>query len=471
MTGLTSNATSLGCAFSDVDLVLAASWSARRPMAALSPAQRMELLADCALALEAAADDLVAIAREETHLPEARLRGELGRTTHQLRLYGQSIELATRCETDPAEPDGPVPHAELSRTTRPIGVVLVFAASNFPFAFSVAGTDTASAIAAGCPVVVKAHPGHPRLSAATASVISDALLAAGAPHGAFALIAGLESGVQAIKDRRVAAAAFTGSLPAGRRLLEMATLRDEPIPFYGELGSLNPVVVGPEAAASRAAEILDGYAASFTLGAGQFCTKPGVLFWPEATPLPDEWWKSVELMELHPMLNEKLHDGYLKTLQQQSENEGFRVAVSAEGGASVLITTAATLQRDPHALEECFGPATVVATYAGIDDLLNALDTISGTLTASIHADPEDSEWTSEVLASLEERSGRVIWGQWPTGVAVTRAQHHGGPFPAATSPLHTSVGTHAIDRFLRPITYQNFPPELLPLRLREMNS
>lgn len=464
MTGLTSSVLES----SSVEVALATGHAARRPFAALTPQARADLLAACADALEAAADDLVALAIEETNLPEARLRGELGRTTYQLRLYGESAAATVHAEVDPADATSPVPHAELRRTTRPIGLVLVFAASNFPFAFSVAGTDTASALAAGCPVVVKAHPGHPRLSQATATVIQEALTAAGAPAGTFGLINGFEDGIAAIQDPRVSAAAFTGSVAGGRALLELATLRDVPIPFYGELGSINPVVVGPAAASARATEILDGYAASFTLGAGQFCTKPGVLFWPAAVSLPQEWLSSVEGISVHPMLNESLRAGYLKTLEQQSTVAGFRIAASAEAGATVLTTTAGTIRSNPHALEECFGPATVVATYAGIEDLLGALETITGSLTASVHADPEDADWTGQVLPTLEERAGRVIWGQWPTGVAVTRTQHHGGPFPATTSPLYTSVGTHAIDRFLRPIAYQNFPLDLLPPALRE---
>lgn len=452
----------------ELDLTLEQGWAARRPLAALTPTQRKDLLAACAVALESAADDLVAIAMEETNLPEARLRGEISRTTHQLRLYGASAAATPSVEVDPADPAGAIPHAELRRTTRPIGLVLVFAASNFPFAFSVAGTDTASAIAAGCPVVVKAHPGHPRLSEATAAVMGTALAAVGAPAGTFALIAGMDAGVRAIQDPRVSAAAFTGSLAGGRRLLELATLRDAPIPFYGELGSMNPVVVGPAAAASRAEEILDGYAASFTLGAGQFCTKPGVLFWPDAVPLPDAWWTSVEDIPVHPMLNEGLRAAYQKTLNEQAAVAGFDVAVSPTHGATVLTTTAAAIQASRDSLEECFGPATVVARYTGTDDLRGALEMIPGTLTATVHADQGDEDWTRTVLPCLEERAGRVIWGQWPTGVAVTRAQHHGGPFPATTSPLHTSVGTHAMDRFMRPITYQNFPPDLLPDAARD---
>jgi len=470
MTGHTRINGRLESSDDELEAALEQGHEARVALAAMTPRRRREFMHAGADAMLAAADELVPLAQAETSLPEPRLRGELARAAFQFRLYGDAAATETTPEIDLAsDTAGPMPRPDLRRSTRPMGLVLVFEASNFPFGFGVAGTDTSSALAAGCPVVAKAHSGHPRLAVATHRIVAQALEAAGAPHGVLSLIRGRQAGITALRDRRVRAAAFTGSLAGGRHLFTIASEREDPIPFYGELGSLNPVIVGPAAAAARAAEILGGYLDSFTLGAGQFCTKPGLLFWPEQVPLGSDLTDRTKRVNLHPMLNEDLRQGYLATLNMLRGLDGVQtLAEGADGGATLLQTSASELCVDPAILTECFGPVSLVVTYASTEDLQRALAEIHGTLTASVHADPEDDGWCQLLLPLLEERAGRLIWGGWPTGVAISRAQHHGGPFPATTAPLHTSVGTHARDRFLRPITYQSFPERYLPAQLRD---
>ena len=438
------------------------------------------MLVALADALDAAAPDLLPVAARETHLPDARLEGELARTTYQLRLFADVLAEGSYLDATIDTPDprlAPVPRPDLRRMLVPIGPVLVFAASNFPFAFSVAGGDTASALAAGCPVVLKAHPGHPRLSALTGDVVGEALTAAGAPADAFAVVTGVDNGRVALLDARIRAAAFTGSLSAGRALFDLAMSRETPIPFYGELGSLNPVFVTPGAAERRAADIADGYVSSFTLGVGQFCTKPGLLFLPSGSSLLERLAERVRAAPNGEMLNDRLRQGYLSALSDLSATPGVRTLVDAASGedgavgAALLAATVPELLADPHAmLTECFGPASIVIEYAGVEQLLAAADAFEGSLTASIHGEPDESGLVNELLARMRDRAGRIIWNGWPTGVAVAWAMHHGGPYPATTAPLHTSVGATAIQRFLRPVAYQSLPPELLPTALRDRN-
>jgi NADP-dependent aldehyde dehydrogenase len=463
-----------------LEQILDAATAASGPLAELSSRERGGVLAALADALEASAADLVPVAAEETHLTDARLEGELSRTTHQLRLFAEVLAdgayLGATIDThDPRL--APVPRPDLRRMLAPIGPVLVFAASNFPFAFSVAGGDTASALAAGCPVVLKAHPGHPRLSALTGEVVTETLAAAGAPSGAFAVMTGLDNGRIALLDARIRAAAFTGSLSAGRALFDLAMSRETPIPFYGELGSLNPVFVTPGAAERRAAEIADGYVKSFTLGVGQFCTKPGLLFLPIGSEVLERLAELVHAAPNGDMLNDRLRHAYLRGLSELSAIPGVRTVVEAASaedgavGATLLAATVPGLLADPHAmLSECFGPASIVIEYEDVEEVLAAADAFEGSLTASIHGEPDETGLVNELLARLRDRAGRIIWNGWPTGVAVTWAMHHGGPYPATTAPLHTSVGAPAIHRFLRPVAYQSLPQELLPTALRDSN-
>jgi NADP-dependent aldehyde dehydrogenase len=463
----------------ELERVLAAAAQAAGPLAAMRPAERARLLRAAADALDAAAGELVPLAIEESALPEGRLTGEVARSSGQLRLFADALEEGSYLEVilDSADPDAkPVPRPDLRRMLVPLGPVVVFAASNFPFAFSVPGGDTASALAAGCPVVLKAHPGHPRLSERTGQVLVEALRAAGAPEGAFAVVHGMEAGTTALSDPRVKAGAFTGSVKGGLALLEIAAKRDEPIPFYGELGSLNPVFVTPAAVSARGEEIADGYVASFTLGTGQFCTKPGLLFLPEGHGLEERLVEAVRGTGRAGMLNDRIREGHAHERDRLEGLGPVRTLVhGADGDAGVaptlLSTTAKELLADPDPiLQECFGPTSIVVEYSDADELLAAAEAFGGNLTATVHAEDSDATTLTPLVDRLRDRAGRLVYNGWPTGVAVAPAMHHGGPFPATTASIHTSVGTTAIRRFLRPVCYQNTPQALLPEALQDGN-
>ncbi|WP_179956930.1 aldehyde dehydrogenase (NADP(+)) [Amycolatopsis anabasis] len=460
--------------------ILAAAAEVTMPVAAATPAERASWLGAAADALDAAADELVGLAVEETHLPATpRLRGELNRTTFQLRFFGRVLAEGAflGATIDHADPDWPMgPRPDIRRAHQAIGPVLVFAASNFPFAFSVAGGDTAAALAAGCPVVLKAHPGHPRLSARTGEIARDALIAAGAPAGIFEVIHGVDAGVAALKDPRIAAAAFTGSVAGGRALFDIAAARPTPIPFYGELGSVNPVVVTPGAVWARGEQVARGFAASFLLGAGQFCTKPGLLFLPEGHGLEAVLREAVEGTPGQAMLNERIADGFAARLAELQAVPGVSVlAAPRQDGpdiAGTLLTTdaASFAQGSAVVRTECFGPASLVVTYSGQAELRKLLDDLEPGLTATVHAEESEVDEVRALLPALTRLAGRLLWNDWPTGVTVSWAQQHGGPYPATTAPTTTSVGAAAIDRFLRPVAWQGFPDVLLPPALREAN-
>lgn len=430
--------------------------------------ERARWLTAVADALDAAAPALVPIAHRETHLDEVRLRGEVARTTGQLRLFADVVLEGSWVEAiiDHAVPSATPPRPDLRRMLRPIGPVAVFAASNFPFAFSVAGGDTASALAAGCPVVVKAHPGHPELSRATARVVDGALAQAGAPAGTFALVEGYEQGIALARDASIRAIAFTGSLAGGRALHDIAASRADPIPFFGELGSINPVVVTPAADAARGAELAAGLAASFTLGSGQLCTKPGVVLVPRDSTFLKALPAHVPTDE-RVLLTTHMAESFVSGAGALAAVPGVRLVAGGRGGIepTVLAADARVAWEHPALLDEVFGPVTVVLEYD--DDLLQVLRLLEGALTATLHAEP--GEDVDEVLEILSERAGRVLFAGWPTGVAVNWSQHHGGPWPATTSQF-TSVGATAIRRFLRPIAYQDAPERLLPPELHEDN-
>ncbi|ONI68250.1 aldehyde dehydrogenase (NADP(+)) [Kribbella sp. ALI-6-A] len=447
---------------------------AAAPLAASAPAERAGWIRAVADALDAAADELVPIGMRETSLPEARLRGEVARSSGQLRMFAEVLEEGSLLEVviDTADPNAkPVPRPDLRRVLVPLGPVLVFAASNFPFAFSVCGGDTASALAAGCPVVVKAHPGHPELSVKTAEVMMEALRTAGAPAGTFGLIQGYDVGVNALKDPRITAAGFTGSVPAGKALHEIAVTRPEPIPFYGELGSLNPVFVTQAAIDARGKDIASGYVASYTLGVGQFCTKPGLLFLPAGHGLQEQLVEATGGVAAATMLNERIAEGFASGLDRLRKVDGLRVW-SEGGGATLLQTTVPELlARSDEILEECFGPVSIVVEYASVDELVAGVEAFGGNLTATLHAEAEpDAELAARLLPLLTARAGRVLWNGWPTGVAVSWAQHHGGPFPSTVGSIHTSVGVTAARRFQRPVAYQDTPDAVLPAVLQDKN-
>jgi NADP-dependent aldehyde dehydrogenase len=462
----------------ELDRLIGAAAVAARALVDSRPTDRAAWLEHLADRLDGAADELVPLAAQETHLGAERLQGELKRTTFQLRLFAGllrdgSFLQATIDHADPAWPMGPRP--DLRRMLRPIGPVAVYAASNFPFAFSVAGGDTASALAAGCPVLLKANPGHPDLSAATGALVSEALREAGAPDGIFAVVTGLETGSALVTDPRIRAASFTGSLRGGRALFDLAVSRPEPIPFYGEMGSVNPAFVTPQTAAQRAEDVAAGFVGSMSLGNGQFCTKPGLLFVPAGSGLDERIATLAADRPAAPMLSEHIRSGYSEALTQLGERPGVRVIAGTprpdgDPSPTVLATTVPDLLADPEAMtQECFGPAALVVSYDSEDELLTAARVFDGQLTATIHGS-EQEPVASALQEVLTERVGRVVWNGWPTGVSVSYAQHHGGPYPATTSVQTTSVGTAAIDRFLRPVTFQDAPDDVLPPPLQEDN-
>lgn len=463
----------------DLDEILSAASAAKRNFAGQSPQIRFNQLTTVAARLDAATDSLVAMAEVESHLPEARLRGELKRTTLQLRLFAEEALRGEFIDSRIDQPDtdfGTGPRPDLRRMKRPIGVVLNFAASNFPFAFSVAGGDTASALAVGCPVIVKAHQGHTRLSEMTAEIVSAALHEKGAPPGVFALITGREAGVGALKDNRVDAASFTGSVGAGLMLARMAAERPRPIPFYGELGSINPVFVTRAAIDARSETIAEGFVSSFTLGNGQFCTKPGLIFLPEGHGLEAGLVEKSRKIRTGQLLTESIASSFKERTDslQASLPGSVLVATDEINGCPqpgiMKIDFATFLSNIRNVTTEVFGPFTIIVEYGTAHDLVLAAQQLEGSLTATIHAENHESQDLEALTTLLQEKAGRVIFNDWPTGVSVTPAQHHGGPFPSSTSSLHTAVGTAATERFLRPIAFQNVPEFLLPEPLRNNN-
>lgn len=435
-------------------------------------ATRASWLRAAADALDAHIDELVAIADEETRLGETRLRGEVGRTTGQLRLFAAAVEEGSYLEltVDDADPSAVPPRPELRRTLTGVGPVAVFSASNFPFAFSVAGGDTASALAAGNPVIVKAHSGHPRLSQRTAAVVAAALTSAGAPEGSLGLVEGREAGNALVQHPLIQAAGFTGSVGGGRALFDLASGRPDPIPFYGELGSVNPVVITAAALAARGEALAQGLVASFTLGVGQFCTKPGVVFVPADAGFEQLVAAAVAGAKGGALLTDRITAGFPEGIAHLEADPSVAIVARGEDGIGaqpvVLAADAASVAARPETLlEECFGPVTLLVRYSSDDELLAALRAVPGSLTGTIHSEAGDD--VNAVLAVLERKVGRVLFAGWPTGVAVTWSQHHGGPWPATTS-LHTSVGVTAVRRFLRPVVFQDAPAHLLPPQLRD---
>lgn len=443
----------------------------------VEPRVRARWLEAIAAALESHADELVSLGREDTHLDEGRLRFELRRSVFQLRLFiaeimhGEHLD-ATIDHADPAWGMGPRP--DIRRVSVPLGVIGVFGASNFPFAFSVMGGDSASALAAGCAVVHKIHEGHLRLAVLTGAVVQDALESAGAPNGLFSTIVGRQAAELLVDHPLVKAIGFTGSTSGGRALFDRASRRPAPIPFYGELGSINPVFVTERAWSARRKEILAGYAASFTMGMGQFCTKPGLLFAPvnNVQDVAEVLQQELASKPASPLLSPKLREGYDKALEAIRSTPGVDVLVPGDDSVAprptVLFTTADDVRQHPGILEqEMFGPATLVIGYQSGTDPAALARLLEGQLTATVQAEPEED--ATELLTELRERSGRLLWNAWPTGVTVSYAQHHGGPYPATTATT-TSVGTAAIGRFMRPVAYDSFPAQQLPAPLQDDN-
>jgi NADP-dependent aldehyde dehydrogenase len=460
-----------------VDTACQAALAAFPALEAMGRSGRADLLRALADALEGDRETIVALADRETALGTTRLNGELTRTTFQLRLFADVLTDGGYLEAtiDHAGDTGMGPRPDLRRMLVPIGPVGVFGASNFPLAFSVPGGDTASALAAGCPVVIKAHPAHPATSQRVFERLLDGVRQAGAPEGTVALVHGQEAGAALVAHPAIRAVGFTGSLRGGRALFDIASARPDPIPFYGELGSLNPLVVTPAAAAERGVEIAQGYVGSVTMGVGQFCTKPGLAFVPaDADELTAALSEATKATAAGWMLTGGIQNAFESGAAKLAEHQGVRELASSDassdGGFSTtprLLQVAAADLEGP-LLQECFGPTAVVAQYHDEAELFAALDRVEGALTATVHLGEGETDLPGRLTAVLRRKAGRVLYNSYPTGVAVTWAMHHGGPWPATTSELHTSVGTTAIRRFLRPITYQGAPEALLPEELRD---
>ena len=461
------------------EVAAAVAAAAADEVAAVPPRTRASWLGAIARGMESRADELAALADEETALGLPRLAGELAGAARSLRFYGSvavegsylraTVNHATRPDSGvPAKPD-------IRRVQVPLGPVAVFGASNFPFGFGVLGHDTASAIAAGCPVVVKAHPAHPRLSARLAEIATRALAGTGAPDGALRIVHGFDAGTRLVTHPLIRAVGFTGSQASGMALWRLAATRHEVIPVYAEMGTVNTVVVTPAAAARRGAQIAAGFVGSFTLGMGQYCTKPGLLLVPAGAGMADEVARALESAAPRGwLLTEAIADAYAEGIGRLRD-AGAKVIARGPAEGDGWAASPVVLQADAHSvtagsplLEECFGPVAIVVEYTGDPAGTAAVSELPGSLAAGVHGEEHDDPHLAPLVAELSRRCGRVVVNGWPTGVAIGWAQQHGGPWPATTSPGHTSVGAAALDRFTRPVAYQDVPDSALPPALRE---
>jgi len=471
----------------DVELAAALAEEAFAAYGKLSGLKKGEFLRHIAAGLESIAPELVERAHRETALPEKRLQGEVGRTTSQLRLFAQVVEDGswTTARIDPAQPNrAPMPRADLRSMLRPLGPVAVFGASNFPLAFSVAGGDTASALAAGNPVLVKAHPAHPGTSELVGRVIAESVRACGLPPGTFALLfdAGTSIGAALVQHPKVKAVGFTGSLTAGKALMQLAASRPEPIPCFMEMSSTNPFFVLPEALKTQGGQIAAGLFGSFTMGVGQFCTKPGLVFLPrnqDADALVADLTARVKHGQSAPMLTQGICRNYSNGVAERKGHGGIELLAqgglagepgSAQAVPALFQVSGSDLLRDGALAKEIFGPGTLIVRYESREELLALARGLEGQLTATLHGTDADLSGYSDLISILEGKAGRLIVNGYPTGVEVCHAMVHGGPFPATSDGRTTSVGTQAIFRFARPVCYQDFPQAALPDELKDEN-
>ena len=447
---------------------------------ATSRAERAVFLTAIADEIEARGEAITSIGSSETGLPEARLDGERGRTTGQLRLFARHILSGDYLDRrrDPALPDRrPLPRPDIRLVQRPVGPVAVFGASNFPLAFSTAGGDTAAALAAGCPVVVKGHSAHPGTGEIVAEAIRAAILRTGVHPGAFSLIQGGRRavGTALVTHPLIRAVGFTGSLAGGRALFDLCCSRPDPIPFFGELGSVNPMFLLPAALGARGAEIARGWAASLTMGAGQFCTNPGIavlIEGPDADAFADAATAALEPVGAQVMLTDGIAAAYRQGRDRIAGTEGVQAVLTSmcdlRTATPYLFATTGAAWLANHALgEEVFGPLGLIVRVKDAAEMEAVARSLQGQLTCTLHLDAADAELGRRLMPILERKAGRVLANGFPTGVEVCDAMVHGGPYPASTNFGHTSVGTLSIRRFLRPVCYQNMPENLLPDDLR----
>ena len=463
-----------------VDAACKAAEAAFADYSATSREDRATFLERIATEIDARGEEITAIGSAETGLPTGRLEGERGRTTGQLRLFASHIRAGDYLDrrTDAALPDRkPLPRPEIRMIQRPVGPVAVFGASNFPLAFSVAGGDTASALAAGCPVVVKGHSAHPGTGEVVAQAILAAITACGLHPGVFSLVQGgrRDVGEALVRHPLIHAVGFTGSLAGGRALFDLCASRPNPIPFFGELGSVNPMFLLPNALAARGAQIGTGWAGSLSMGAGQFCTNPGIAVVIDGSDADDFVAAATAALE-QVGAQTMLTDGIASAFRQGRD----RIAATT-GVQEVLTSVCDMRQATPylfsvsgddwlanHVLgEEVFGPLGLILRVRDMAQMLEIAQSLQGQLTATLHLDPADTELARPLIPVLERKAGRLLANGFPTGVEVCDAMVHGGPYPASTNFGATSVGTLSIRRWLRPVAWQNFPIDLLPVDIR----
>ncbi|MDE2859064.1 MAG: aldehyde dehydrogenase (NADP(+)) [Chloroflexota bacterium] len=462
----------------EVDRAVAAAVAAFEDLRNYSSNRIAEFMDEVAARIDTIGDELLHTADRETGLGLPRLTGERERATGQIRSFaallreGDYLRAIINSE------------ASVRQMQFPVGPVAIFAASNFPFAFAVPGGDTASAIAAGCPVVVKAHPGHPATSELFAIAISAAVKAQGFPAGMFSMVqgAGIDVGQWLVANDGIEAVGFTGSLRGGRAIYDAAAARPRPIPVYAEMGSVNPVVITQAALANRADDIADGLVGSITLGTGQFCTNPGLILLEESAASQDFIADVTEKMRAAPegvLLNAAIEQGLQSAVSQTRDNPNISLLTGGEAVAdsdsfcfrnTVMQTTASAIRADDALQVEHFGPVTLFVLCEDGEDLRETVNALEGNLTSTMHAEEDELESIGDLLHQLREKAGRVIWNGFPTGVAVIPAMQHGGPYPATTAPSTSSVGVNAIYRFMRPIAFQNVPDALLPDPLKDAN-
>jgi 2,5-dioxopentanoate dehydrogenase len=451
----------------------------------LSGHKKASFLRRSADALDAHKQELAERAHLETALPMPRLLGEVTRTSNQLRLFAALVEEGcwVQARIDPALPDRqPLPRPDIRSMLRPLGPVAVFGASNFPFAFSTAGGDTASALAAGCPVIVKAHPAHPGTSELVAQILTESAAAEGLHPGVFTMLfdSGTTIGAALVQHPLVAAAAFTGSLKAGRALMDLAAARPNPIPCFTEMSSGNPVFILPSALRKGPADLAKSLFGSFTLGAGQFCTKPGIVLVPQASEAEAFFAELKSLVEQsHPFT--LLTAGIAQTYSRAAAERSTQIPLVATAtthehtagfaaNAKLFTVGIDQLIAQPELADEIFGPDSLLVHCDSSHDYIRAARALNGHLTATILGDEDDLLAHRELIQILEQKAGRLLINGFPTGVEVTHAMVHGGPYPSTSDPRFTSVGTQSIYRFAKPICYQNFPQPLLPPELQDEN-
>ena len=467
----------------EVDAILAKAGQAYRELKRYSIRQRAAFMRAVAVEIEALGDELIKTAINESHLTEARLTGERARTILQWNSYANYAELGNWLDVRIDMPFlSPSTKPDIRKTSVALGPVAVFGAGNFPFAFSTAGGDTACAIAAGCPVVVKAHPGHPQTCVLMAQAIEKARVKCRMPEGIFAQVygSGIEIGQVLVKHPAVKAVAFTGSYQGGKALTELAARRSEPIPVFAEMGSVNPVFLLPERLKIDGQEVAGQFITSVTLGVGQFCTNPGLMIGIAGEELNSFTTALEKLAHDAPpatMLHPGIAANYEKTREKALEQEEVAVLAQSgietgenQGGITLAKVSAHTFIANPALHEEVFGPYSLLVVCQNADEMLAVANAIKGQLTATLIATDADLEANRELYEVIQERCGRIIVNQFPTGVEVCLAMHHGGPYPATTNSAFTSVGADGIKRFTRPLSFQNWPNQYLPKELQNEN-